>query len=99
MKEKETIYWGGIDTHGFAILSRLRQYFPQVRSLLMDQATLQAHLALCTEEMDSKRFTGELTGLAPDESPVFAALKDNTFGKNLRLEQERIGYAWLLDAL
>ncbi|WP_163369368.1 Wadjet anti-phage system protein JetD domain-containing protein [Endozoicomonas acroporae] len=99
LKEKEIIYWGDIDTHGFAILSRLRQHFPQVRSLLMDEATLQAHLALCTEEMDSKRFTGELTGLTPDESPLFEALKDNTFGKNLRLEQERIGYGWLLDAL
>ncbi|MGI2029939.1 Wadjet anti-phage system protein JetD domain-containing protein [Endozoicomonas acroporae] len=68
-------------------------YFPQVCSLLMDEATLQAHLPLCTEEMDSNRFTGELAGLTPDESSVFAALKDKTFGKSLRLKQERIGYA------
>ncbi|WP_206679289.1 Wadjet anti-phage system protein JetD domain-containing protein [Endozoicomonas acroporae] len=74
-------------------------YFPQVCSLLIDEATLQAHLPLCTEEMDNNRFTGELAGLTPDESSVFAALKDNTFGKSLRLEQERIGYAWLLDPL
>lgn len=31
-------YWGDLDTHGFAILSRLRGSWPQVRSLLMDHA-------------------------------------------------------------
>lgn len=35
--------WGDIDTHGFAILDRLRRHFPQVRSMLMDRATLLAH--------------------------------------------------------
>nr|WP_221935062.1 Wadjet anti-phage system protein JetD domain-containing protein [Catenovulum sediminis] len=32
-------YWGDIDTHGFAILSQLRGYFPKVKSMLMDEAT------------------------------------------------------------
>ncbi len=36
-------YWGDIDTHGFAILDRLRAWLPQVRSLLMDRRTLVAH--------------------------------------------------------
>jgi hypothetical protein len=36
-------YWGDLDTHGFAILSRLRQHLPQARSLLMDTETLLAH--------------------------------------------------------
>ena len=33
-------YWGDIDTHGFAILDRLRAHLPHARSLLMDRATL-----------------------------------------------------------
>lgn len=28
LAEAEVIYWGGIDTHGFAILSQLRAHFP-----------------------------------------------------------------------
>ena len=36
-------YWGDIDTHGFAILNRLRHHVPHARSILMDRATLLAH--------------------------------------------------------
>ncbi|NOR71388.1 MAG: hypothetical protein GQ532_17115, partial [Methylomarinum sp.] len=41
-------YWGDLDTHGFAILSRLRHYYPQVKSILMDEKTLEqfAHLSV-----------------------------------------------------
>nr|WP_265414947.1 Wadjet anti-phage system protein JetD domain-containing protein [Oceanisphaera profunda] len=33
-------YWGDIDSHGFAMLSQLRSYFPHTQSLLMDNDTL-----------------------------------------------------------
>ncbi|USE38638.1 DUF3322 domain-containing protein [Endozoicomonas sp. SCSIO W0465] len=99
LRSKEISYWGDIDTHGFAILSRLRHHFPRARSLLMDETTLTRHLDLCTEEPENKRFTGELAHLTPTEQQLFSALKNNRHGKNLRLEQERIGYGWLLDAL
>src|ERR1035441_3595643 len=36
----DVIYWGDIDTHGFAILNRLRHHVSQARSILMDRATL-----------------------------------------------------------
>ncbi len=39
----DLIYWGDIDTHGFAILNRLRHRFGHARSMLMDRATLLAH--------------------------------------------------------
>lgn len=39
----EVVYWGDLDTHGFAILDRLRAWLPQVRSVLMDRETLLAH--------------------------------------------------------
>src|SRR6204780_371485 len=34
----EVVYWGDCDEAGYGILSSLRSSFPQVRSLLMDQA-------------------------------------------------------------
>ena len=39
----DLIYWGDIDTHGFAILNRLRHRFGHARSMLMDRATLFTH--------------------------------------------------------
>ena len=39
-----------IDTHGFAMLSRLRARFPHAKSLLMDRETLIAHRALWSRE-------------------------------------------------
>lgn len=43
-------YWGDIDTHGFAILSRLRHHLPHARSMLMDRATLLDHRDQWTTE-------------------------------------------------
>ena len=42
----EVLYWGDIDTHGFAILNPLRGHFCHIASTLMDQASLEAHTAL-----------------------------------------------------
>jgi hypothetical protein len=33
----DLMYWGDIDTHGFAILNRLRHHLPHARSMLMDR--------------------------------------------------------------
>lgn len=43
LHDKELVYWGDIDTHGFVMLDRLRTGFPTVRSILMDHETLLAH--------------------------------------------------------
>ena len=43
LADLDVVYWGDIDTHGFAILNRLRHRFPHARSMLMDRATLLAH--------------------------------------------------------
>ena len=37
LDDREIVYWGDIDTHGFAILDRLRRRFPRTHSLLMDR--------------------------------------------------------------
>ncbi|MFB4203235.1 DUF3322 domain-containing protein [Arhodomonas sp. KWT2] len=88
-------YWGDIDTHGFAILERLRSHLPHTRSLLMDRETLDAHQALWVSEAAEQRFTGELHRLTGAEQALFRDLRDNALGANLRLEQERIGFGWL----
>lgn len=96
---RDVVYWGDIDTHGFAILDRLRSYFPHVRSMLMDHATLDAHRFLWGMEGDATRYTGELVRLTEDERHLFVELRDNIHATNLRLEQERLPYSWVLDAL
>ncbi|MDT0619916.1 DUF3322 domain-containing protein [Salinisphaera sp. P385] len=88
-------YWGDIDTHGFAILDRLRHHLLHAQSLLMDREVLDAHRDLWGCEPRDRRFTGEPSRLASDEATLFRAIRDNELGTNLRLEQERIGYGWL----
>ena len=97
--EKEIHYWGDIDTHGFAILSQIRGHLPHVRSFLMDRETLLAHEALWGAETPGKRFTGTLAHLTQQELELFDDLKQNRLGPHLRLEQERIRFSVLLDAL
>lgn len=84
-------YWGDIDTYGFHILDRLRATFPCTQSFLMDRATLLEHKALWVREENP--YTGELVRLTASERAVYDALQ------GLRLEQERIPYGWLLNAL
>ncbi len=87
-------YWGDLDTHGFAILNRLRHHLDDVRSLLMDSDTLLRHRTLWHHE--DKQATGPLDRLTDREQAVFEGLLLNRWGDRLRLEQERIDwqYAW-----
>lgn len=90
-------YWGDIDTHGFAILDQLRNRFKHVESFLMDRATLMAHQALWGEEGD--QVVHDLPRLTDAERLLFDDLRDNRLRKNLRLEQERVGFRWVETAL
>lgn len=90
-------YWGDIDTHGFAILDQLRSRFPHVASLLMDRATLMAHQGAWGTEAD--QVGHDLPRLDAAERMLYDDLRDNRIQPGLRLEQERIGYAWLEQAL
>nr|WP_282445566.1 DUF2220 domain-containing protein [Massilia antarctica] len=96
---REVAYWGDIDTHGFAILDRLRAAIPHARSILMDSATLMAHRALWGAEDRDKRFGGQPSRLERDELALFEALRDDVFGERIRMEQERLSYAWVEHAL
>lgn len=92
---RDCLYWGDMDTHGFAILSRARACLPSVRSILMDEQTLLSHRLLWTHE-DSQHSALELPLLTAEEACVYKSLKHNTWGKNVRLEQERLSWnaAW-----
>lgn len=92
-------YWGDIDTHGFAILDRLRAHFPLARSLLMDRETLLEHRPLWGEEPPDKRCTATLRRLDDAELALFEDLHDDRLGQRIRLEQEHIRFGWLERAL
>jgi hypothetical protein len=90
-------YWGDIDTHGFAILDQLRNQFDHVESFLMDRNTLLTFETLWGEE--EKQTLRDLPRLNPEEKALYDDLRDNRIRKNLRLEQERIGFGWVVSAL
>lgn len=92
------MYWGDIDTHGFSILALARKVLGNVTSILMDEATLQAHLDRCVRDT-SRTPNADRSALTPAECAVYAGLLDDTWGTSLRLEQERIGWPYVLDRL
>ncbi|KZS57744.1 hypothetical protein A4G26_15100 [Mycobacterium kansasii] len=97
LAEAEVLYWGDIDTHGFAILDRLRAWLPRARSVLMDRETLFAHRdRWVTEERPA---TSILTRLTPDEQDLYSDLVADGLGERVRLEQERIDWQWVMHRL
>lgn len=93
LADRRIHYWGDIDTHGFAMLDRLRAIFPQAKSLLMDRATLLAHENLWVRE--EAPHTGPLARLNAQEQALYDDLRQNTLGDGVRLEQERIPFSSL----
>lgn len=83
IKELEILYWGDIDVQGFEILSQVRGYFQQTKSILMDVQTFETFF-----ENDFGTHTSisiELK-LTDTEKLLYDQLKIN----NWRLEQEKI---------
>lgn len=91
------IYWGDIDTHGFAILDRLRTWLPMVRSILMDRETLLAHRERWVSE--DRPATSSLTRLTAAELDLYTDLVTDRLGPRVRLEQERVDWAAATAAL
>ena len=97
LSQLAVFYWGDIDSHGFAILDQLRNKFPRVKSLLMDQTTLIKHREFWGDE--TKPENRELQRLTSSEQNLYQALLDNHYAEHLRLEQERVDYKYLLGVL
>jgi len=91
MQQRKLFYWGDIDTNGFAILSRFRQYYPQAKSLFMAQQTLDKFIALAGVEAKEKSCQVVLENLTKAENQLFQTLQVSL----VRLEQERINFSFI----
>jgi len=88
------VYWGDLDSNGFAILNRLRSWHPDVTSVLMDLDTLLDCDDLWVPEPTPHR--GKLDRLTAGEQQALERLHDEG---DVRLEQERIPWERALSAL
>jgi hypothetical protein len=93
----DIVYWGDLDTHGFAILDQLRAWLPQTRSMLMDRDTLLAHRDRWV--IEASPTAARLSRLTADEEALYHDLITDRLGRRIRLEQERIDWAWVADRL
>ena len=82
--QKEIYYWSDLDVHGFQMLSQLRSYYRETKSLLMNLDILNKYKDFWVT--GTKSYVNELIHLTKDEKEVYEKLRDN----NIRLEQERI---------
>ncbi|MCY7405078.1 MAG: DUF2220 family protein [Cryobacterium sp.] len=88
------IYWGDLDSDGFAILHALRSGCTNVTSVLMDEETLLAYRDLWVPE--PKTAAGTHPMLTVDEQQALARIRSEG---NVRLEQERIAWGYALPKL
>lgn len=94
VRRTRVLYWGDLDSNGFAILHAFRSKLDTVESVLMDAETLHAHRELWVAEPKPAR--GSYPTLDAEESAAFDALRD---AGDVRLEQERIPWEYALAAI
>jgi len=98
LRTADVVYWGDIDTHGFVCLEQARRGLPHLRSALMDEATLLAYRPLWGEER-LQHSGSVLPSLSASERFVFDGLRQQRWGQNVRLEQERVPLSAALESL
>lgn len=91
---RRVTYWGDLDTHGFAILHRLRASGVDAASVLMDAETLLAHRDLWVNEPEPT-----LAVLDQLNGPEEATLRLLGTHGNVRLEQERVPWDYAIAQL
>lgn len=96
LANKEIFYWGDIDTHGFQILSQIRGYFPNTKSIMMDFETLNTF----KEDWDTGEpiYAHSFPNLNSEEQELFQFVKADNIN-TIRLEQEKISQEYVLKAL
>lgn len=94
---KQIAYWGDVDTHGFAILDRLRAGFSGTVSILMDAQTLLAHRAQWVRE--AAPTSRALVHLTAEEAGLYRDLVEDRYGQAVRLEQERVRFSLVRRAI
>ena len=93
----DVLYWGDFDTHGFAILDRIRAWLPQTCAVLMDRETLLAHRDRWVTE--DRPATSALRRLTSTEHDLYSDLVGDVLGNRVRPEQERIDWRWVQERL
>lgn len=88
------IYWGDLDSDGFAILHALRSHVPHAESILMDPDTLAEFSDLWVTE--TRPNTGRFPLLQNSESEALERIR---MEGGVRLEQERIPWQYALERL
>ena len=100
LKRSRIYYWGDIDSHGFAMLAQIKQYYRETQSLLMNEQVLQACKNQWQPEMTPRALTeAQQAYLNTDERRLYQRLAEAFKTKNVRLEQEVIPFYMLTDAL
>lgn len=98
------VYWGDLDAAGYEIVNRLRGNGVPAETILMDQATYDAHqqFGAWTDEQNRPLPCAprkDLSHLADDERAVYERLTDPSWTGPRRIEQERIPLAVALAAV
>ncbi len=88
LSEKDILYWGDIDVQGFEILSRLRQHFTHVKSVLMDELTFNKFFE---NDLGTPTSISTELNLTNEEHQLYNTLRTN----NWRLEQEKIPFDYV----
>lgn len=93
LQSKSIFYWGDIDIHGFQILSQLKGYLPNTKSIMMDMSTYEQFKEMSVENKVANPL--KLSNLDASEICMYEFLKEN----GRRLEQEKITYLYSLKFL
>ena len=94
-------FWGDVDTRGFAALDAMRRRLGHldtpVASLMMDRETFLSFRDRWTAERNPAH--ADLARLDAAERTLYEDIRAGRYGDAPRLEQERIEYAWVREAL
>lgn len=90
LKTKEILYWGDFDAHGFEILSQVRGYYSQTKSVLMDRNTFDKFFE---NDKGAGSKVSQLDNLTEAETELHKFLLEN----NYRLEQEKIPNTYVIE--
>lgn len=94
--QRRLSYWGDIDTWGLHYLAAVRRMQPHVEPLLMDLATVQAHLPGMVDEKEPN--PAMPVHLSSAETQLYQDLLARRYG-GCCLEQERLVADWVRVAL
>ena len=92
-------YWGDIDTHGMAILDRLRAHLSHVVSVLMDEEAFRSCPADRLGTEDAVHPAARLSRLTEAEAAFHAQLRSGALGASVRLEQERLDWSYAISRI